>query len=172
MPQPARSTPQGRRIFGRAQQDHILDPYEIQHKPGGPTVCSGCGAVYHRGRWHWGPAPEGAEQGHCPACRRTADALPAGIVRLHGEVALARKDQIVGLARNEEKVEKAEHPLNRIMTIEIVEDGIEISTTDIHLPRRLGEAVKRAFHGELDMHFDEAGYFVCVDWRPVKSARV
>jgi hypothetical protein len=39
-----------------------------------------------------------------------------------------------------------------------------ISTTDIHLPRRIGEALKRAFHGELDMHFDEAGYFVRVDW--------
>jgi len=26
-----------------------------------------------------------------------------------------------------------------------------ISTTDIHLPRRIGEALKRAFHGELAM---------------------
>ena len=24
-----------------------------------------------------------------------------------------------------------------------------INTTDIHLPRRIGEAVKRAFHGEI-----------------------
>ena len=27
------------------------------------------------------------------------------------------------------------------------------------------EAVKRAFHGALAMHFDDAGYFVRVDWR-------
>ncbi len=166
MTQSSRSLHSDRRIFGRAQQDHILDPYQVQHKPTEPTVCSGCGAVYHRGRWHWGPAPQDAARGHCPACRRTADALPAGIVKLHGEIALARKDQIVGLARNEEKVEKSEHPLNRIMAINTVEDGIEIFTTDIHLPRRLGEAVKRAFHGELDLHFDQAGYFVRVDWHP------
>ena len=38
------------------------------------------------------------------------------------------------------------------------------NTTDIHLPRRIGEAVKRAFHGTLDEHFDEGGYFVRVNW--------
>ena len=168
MNEPAQSQSAGRRRFGRAQQDHILDPYEAQHKPTAPTVCEGCGVVYHRGRWQWGGAPHGAAHGRCPACRRTADALPAGIVRLHGEVVLARKDQIIGLARNEEKAEKIEHPLNRIMAIAPVEDGIEIFTTDIHLPRRLGEAVKRAFHGHLDIHFDEAGYFVRVNWRHAK----
>ena len=164
MLQPARSTTRGRRISGRAQQDHILDPYQLRHKPVEPTVCAGCGAVYHRGRWGWGPAPEGAAEGHCPACRRTADALPAGIVTLHGQTALAHKDELIGLAHNEETAENAEHPLNRIMAINTTENAIEIQTTDIHLPRRLGEAVKRAFHGELDMQFDETGYFARIDW--------
>ncbi len=39
-------------------------------------------------------------------------------------------------------------------------------TTDIHLPRRIGTALKRALHGTLDTHFDDAGYFVRVTWRP------
>lgn len=39
-----------------------------------------------------------------------------------------------------------------------------ITTTDIHLPRRIGEAVKRAYHGNLKEHFEEDGYFVRVDW--------
>ena len=86
--------------------------------------------------------------------RIVADALA---VRQH-------KDQIIGLARNEEAAEKGEHPLNRIISIEETDEGLVISTTDIHLPRRIGEALKRAFHGELAMHFDEAGYFVRVDW--------
>jgi hypothetical protein len=34
------------------------------------------------------------------------------------------------------------------------------------LPRRIGEAVKRAFHGEIDAHFEQDGYFVRVDWTP------
>jgi hypothetical protein len=39
-----------------------------------------------------------------------------------------------------------------------------INTTDIHLPRRIGEAVKCAFHGEIAAHFEEDGYFVRVNW--------
>jgi NMD protein affecting ribosome stability and mRNA decay len=155
----------GRRISGRAQDNPVQDPYLMRDKPHEPTVCDGCGAVYHRGRWQWGPAPEAALRGHCPACRRTADALPAGIVTLHGAFALAHKDEIVGLVRNEEAAESNEHPMNRIMAVTDTDSGIEISTTDIHLPRRLGNAVKRAFHGELELHFDEKGYFVRVDWR-------
>lgn len=39
-----------------------------------------------------------------------------------------------------------------------------IKTTDIHLPRRIGEAMHRAFHGELHVHYDEENYFVRVEW--------
>lgn len=92
---------------------------------------------------------------------------PSGRDRdVHGSFARQHKDEITGLARNEEAAEKSEHPLNRIASIEESDEGLVIHTTDIHLPRRLGEALRRAFHGTLDMHFDEAGYFVRVDWRP------
>ena len=84
---------------------------------------------------------------------------------LHGAITPQRKDEMIGLARNEEAAEKGEHPLNRIISIEETPEGLVINTTDIHLPRRLGEALNRAFHGELNMHFDEAGYFVRVDWQ-------
>jgi hypothetical protein len=154
-----------RRIAGRARSDPFLDPYQARQKLKGPTACPNCGAIYHHGRWQWGPTPDDARAEPCPACRRIADALPAGIVTLHGEFARQHKDEIIGLARNEEAAEKGEHPLNRIMTISDKPEGLVIDTTDIHLPRRLGEAVKRAFHGDLAMHFDDAGYFVRVDWR-------
>jgi len=156
----------GRRIAGRAQQDHILDPYQARQKPPEPTACRQCGAVYHHGRWQWGQKPEGSHEDLCPACHRIADGLPAGTVTVHGSFARQHKDEITGLARNEEAAEKSEHPLNRIASIEESDEGLVIHTTDIHLPRRLGEALRRAFHGTLDMHFDEAGYFVRVDWRP------
>ena len=156
----------GRRIAGRAQRDHILDPYQARQKLQEPTACRQCGAVYHHGRWQWGQRPAGAHEDLCPACHRINDDLPAGIVTLHGSFARQHKDEITGLARNEEAAEKKEHPLNRIARIEESEEGLVISTTDIHLPRRLGAALKRAFHGKLGMHFDEAGYFVRVDWRP------
>ncbi|MGC2414969.1 MAG: BCAM0308 family protein [Stellaceae bacterium] len=155
----------GRRIDGRAQQDHILDPYQAKQKLTEPTACPQCGAVYHHGRWQWGEKPDDAREAACPACRRIADALPAGIVTLHGAFAHRHKDELIGLARNEEAAEKGEHPLNRIISIADTPDGLVIETTDIHLPRRLGEAVKRAFHGTLTVHFDDAAYFARVDWR-------
>lgn len=156
----------GRRIAGRAQRDGILDPYQAKQKLAEPSVCRQCNAVYHRGRWGWSNKPAGAHEALCPACRRINEGFPAGIVTLHGALAQPQKDQIVGLARNEEAAENREHPLNRIISIEDTENGMVINTTDIHLPRRLGEAMKRAFHGTLEMRFEEAGYFVRVDWRP------
>ena len=156
----------GRRIAGRAQSDHIIDPYQMRRKPKEPTACPQCGAVYHRGRWQWGAKPDGAHEMPCPACSRIADRMPAGIVTIHGDYAKQRAEEIIGLMRNEERAEASEHPLNRIIDIAETDAGLTVNTTDIHLPRRLGEALQRAHHGNLDMHFDEDGYFVRVDWHP------
>jgi hypothetical protein len=41
---------------------------------------------------------------------------------------------------------------------------VVIATTDIHLPRRIGEALKRAYGGTLDMHFDDTAHFIRADW--------
>ncbi len=164
-PAPPRS---GLRIAGRAQQDHINDPYQAQQKAKEPTVCRECGAIYHRGRWQWAPRPEGADEVLCPACRRIAEGCPAGIVTVHGPIEPRQRDEMIALARHQEAAEKPEHPLNRIIALGETADGLVVNTTDIHLPRRIGEALRRAFHGELDMHFDEGGYFLRVDWRPTR----
>ena len=160
----------GRRTAGRAQLDEIADPYQVSQKPREPTVCDACGAVYLRGRWQWGSRPDDADKDRCPACRRIHDGAPAGIVTLHGPFAAARLDEIVSLARHQEEIEKRDHPLNRIIGIERAGDHLVITTTDVHLPRRLGMALKRALHGELRMDFDDDGYFVRVDWHAPKPA--
>jgi len=165
MRSPRQPRPSGRRIAGRAQQDAIRDPYQAQHKPSEPATCPKCGAVYHRGRWQWRTAPEGAQPHLCPACHRTAERLPAGIVTLH-RPSPNQREQVVGLVRNEEAAEKGEHPLNRVIAIEEADGNLVVSTTDIHLPRRIAEALKRAYHGEVEMHFDEDAYFVRIDWHP------
>jgi NMD protein affecting ribosome stability and mRNA decay len=153
-----------RRIAGHAQEDHILDPYQRQQKLDDDTVCPQCGAVYRQGRWQWGARPENSHEALCPACRRINDKFPAGVVELRGALGRQQKEEIVRLARHQEEAEKGEHPLNRIITIDEDADGIVINTTDIHLPRRIGEAVERAFHGNLNEVFDEGGYFVRVNW--------
>jgi hypothetical protein len=74
---------------------------------------------------------------------------------------------MLSLARHQEAAEKAEHPLNRIMGVEDTPDGVVITTTDIHLPRRIGEAIRRAFHGEFKAHFDEGAYSVRAEWSKI-----
>ncbi len=158
-----------RRIAGRAQLAAAADSYQPRRQPSGPLVCPQCGVVYAQGRWHWGSPPEGAAADLSPACQRIRDQLPAGIVTLHGPLPQPRRDELMALAHHHEAAEKQEHPLNRIMRTEESADVLQIMTTDIHLPRRIGEAVRQAFHGELDMDFDEDAYFARVDWRPPKG---
>jgi hypothetical protein len=120
--------------------------------------------VFHRGRWQWGSAPPGATEQLCQACHRIKDKLPAGIVTLSGGFLAAKRVEILQLARHQEAVENKEHPTNRIIEIEEKPDRVVISTTDIHLPRRIGETLKRAFRGKLDFAYEEDGYFVRVGW--------
>ena len=154
-----------RRIAGHAQQDHILDPYQRQQKLNDGTGCPQCGAVYLAGRWQWVARAEGAFKELCPACRRINDQFPAGVVTLRGDFAREHKEEMIRLARHQEEAEKKEHPLNRIISIDEDPQGVVVKTTDIHLPRRIGEAVKRAFHGKIEDHFEKDGYFVRVNWR-------
>ncbi len=165
------STPSGfdpksdRRRWGRSQWDHILDPYKRPAKPHDHMVCPQCKAVYEDGRWHWGAAPEGSHEMLCQACQRTLDRFPAGSLTLTGSLIAAKKDELVRLAYNEEKAERSEHPLNRIMDIEAKDHSeVVISTTDIHLPTRIAKALTKAYGGKMDEHFDEQGYFVRVNW--------
>jgi NMD protein affecting ribosome stability and mRNA decay len=164
-PPPPQRRAARRRIAGRAQQDHILDPYQRQRKLHDGTRCPQCGALYQDGRWQWTAMPQAVQEELCPACRRINDRFPAGIVNLRGAFARAHREELIRVARHQEEAEKAEHPLNRIMSIEEEPDGTVVNTTDIHLPRRIGEALERAFSGALDFRYEEDGYFVRVTWR-------
>jgi NMD protein affecting ribosome stability and mRNA decay len=107
---------------------------------------------------------EGVGQELCPACRRIKEELPASVVTLRGDLAREHKEEMIHLARHQEEAEKKEHPLNRIISIEEDAQGIIINPTDIHLPRGIGEAVKRAFNGAIEDRFEKDGYFVRVTW--------
>ena len=84
--------------------------------------------------------------------------LSGRFLDLHGE-------EILGLARNEESRKKAEHALERIMQINQRKGETVITTTDIHLARRIGEAVHHAYASELDYHYGEAENRLQVNWK-------
>lgn len=154
----------GRRIAGRAQKEDVDDPYRRRAKPSGPTLCPDCGAVFHDGRWQWMQAPVEADRERCPACQRIRDDYPAGIVQLSGSFVLEHLDEIRALARHQEEAEKAEHVLNRILAMRDLPEGLEIATTDIHLPRRIGEALRSAYGGDLEFHYERERYFLRIRW--------
>ncbi len=158
---PAGRAPRGDRRI----QEYEHDSYKLKGKLKEPTACPECGAVFHKGRWTWDPKPAGAHETLCPACHRVKDRYPKGLLTLKGPFIEAHHDEILGLVHNEEEREKKEHPLSRIMKIERQDDATVISTTDTHLPRRIGEALHHAYEGEFNFHYDEGAQFSRVFWQ-------
>lgn len=146
-----------------AEERH--DPYKARQKLDEPSVCPQCFAVYKGARWQWTDEPlPGAHWETCPSCHRIKDKYPAGELTLTGTFLNTHGPEMVRLARNVEAMEKSQHPLQRIMEVDDNADRIVITTTGIHLPRRIGHALEKAYKGKLDTHYDEAGYFVRMRW--------
>lgn len=143
----AGSPPSGRSLRrGRPVRTRPEDGYVDRHKNADSLVCERCGVVRHQGRWTWGAPPVGPVlPTTCPACARAADRVPAGRIRLDSR-ALPERETIERIARNVEEAERGEHPLERLMGIEVGADGIELTTTGTHLARRIAGRVARAFH--------------------------
>ncbi len=159
-----RQLPATARRGDRLIRERVHDPYKTRLKLPEPSVCPDCGATFHKGRWTWTPAAAGANAARCQACQRNADNNPAGIATQRGGFLTPHNAEILNLARNQETLEKGEHPLHRIMAVTEQGDEVEIATTDIHLPRRIGQALRDAYQGALEIDYDKAGYFVRVAW--------
>lgn len=148
------------------QIDEVVnDPYRERYKPDGASFCPTCGAVFHDGRWQWGEKQAGAHEHVCPACHRIRDALPAGHVTLSGPFLGQHRDEIIGLLHNEAARVKAEHPLERIMQVTEEHGQTVVTTTDLHLARRIGEALHHAWQGELELKYSPDEYLVRVSWQ-------
>lgn len=140
------------------------DTYRERKKKSEPTVCSQCNAVFTGGRWTWSDPPENAPTDSCPACLRIADNYPAGYVEFKGTFFEQRREEIMNLVKNEEKLQKGEHPLERIMDVIPQDDTTLITTTGIHIARRLGEAVSRAYQGDLTFTYGDNEKTIRVQW--------
>lgn len=150
----------------RQEREH--DTYKRQEKPPEPAVCPDCGAIFHAGRWQWGMRREGSTELICPACHRIRDRFPAGFLHVSGSFFGKQRDELLSLIRHHAEKARAEHPMARIMGIkdnsDDPDDGIVITTTDIHLARDLGEALHHAYHGELEFHYNKEEKLLRVHW--------
>ncbi len=154
-------------VFGR--KDRLVkqkrhDVYRNTRKLPEPTVCSDCSAVFTGGRWTWSEMPEEANETRCPACQRISDNLPAGVVEVRGSFLERHRDEVIGLIRNTESLESGAHPLERIMSISTNSLGLAITTTGIHVARRIGDALSRSYQGELSFTYGDAEKSIKVVW--------
>jgi hypothetical protein len=147
-------------------QEKVHDPYRPSAKLKGPARCTECGVNYVRGHWRWqGVWPPASVATVCPACRRVKDRYPAGEITVSGPFVAAHGKELEGLIRNTADNESREHPLHRIMDLRRRKDTIKVTTTDVHLPHRIGHALKDAWGGTLATHYDDQGYYARVTWQ-------
>ena len=156
-----RDNPQDKQRAVRRKED----PYLTVTKPSGPTVCPTCKAVFDEGRWSWQRPPSDAAEMTCPACQRIHDDFPAGYVTIKGEFFKEHRDEIIAMINSKEDREKAEHPLQRIMAIEDVREGLQVKTTDSHLARGIGEALHDAYKGDLKLRYSRDENLLRAVWK-------
>lgn len=148
----------------RLVQEKRHDTYREDKKWPEPTACTECNAVYIEGRWTWYEPPSKANKVLCPACQRIAENYPAGYLELRGSFFKKHHEEMLNLIRNEEKQEKGEHPLERIMDITEENEHTMITTTGIHIARRIGEAVSHAYQGDLSFTYGDGEKTIRVLW--------
>jgi NMD protein affecting ribosome stability and mRNA decay len=141
------------------------DPNQAAARPPEPAQCPSCDAVFNAGRWSWVSAPEDAHEHKCPACQRIQDKFPAGYVTIKGAFLEKHRDEIIALITSKEDREKADDPLQRIIAIEDVREGLQVSTTDSYLARGIGEALHDTYQGDLKLRYSRDEYLLRATWK-------
>ncbi|MBX3464377.1 MAG: ATPase [Planctomycetes bacterium] len=143
----------------RAARDWV-DPY----RPVGklyPAVCQKCGATEWQGRWRWDDPLPDLPRVTCPACERIRDGVPAHVLELTGALP-PWWNEVRGLIGNVERAEVVEHPLERVMRVEVRDDRVLVPTTGMHIARRLVAAIVRRFRRQVRLQFGEQS--TTIDW--------
>lgn len=147
------------RIFN----DKRSDAYREKKKYKDSTRCPECGALFLKGRWTWEDTNAECEETLCPACKRIADNYPAGFVTLGGPFFEEHRQEILNMMNNVEDTESTQHPLERVMEIREEDEQTVITTTGMHLARRLADSLENSYEGDLDISYDAENY-VRINW--------
>ena len=140
------------------------DVYQIEEKLPESTRCPECGVEIKNGHWSWPKPPEKVQEVRCPACKRVADNAPAGFIEIRGSFFKENRDEILHMIMNIEKAEKADRPLERVIEITDEHDHVRVTTTGVHIARRIGEALSRSYKGEYSFQYGEGEQIIRVYW--------
>lgn len=154
----------------RKNVDRTADPYIPRKAEPEAGICRDCHAIHRKKRWYMDEkeyaalARAGAPFRRCPACRKTADGLPSGIVTLRGRFLITHRDEILTIARNEERRARGMNPLERIMEIRDRDETVELLTTDEKLAQRIGREIRKACRGAVSYKWSEDANLLRVTW--------
>lgn len=146
------------------------DPY-VQDKLEEPAVCTVCQAIYRNKRWYlkdreWVELQENerAKEVVCPACLKTDQLYPEGVVTLRGGYLWKHEEEILNILRSTENSAMAKNPLERIMSIKPEGDALVIETTEEKLAEHIGRALHKAHQGALDITWSDNHALCRVTW--------
>lgn len=156
----------------RKNVDRETDPYLPRKGATAVGVCPRCHAIRRNKRWHLDEKEYAeltrkggaAAAERCPACRKIADGFPSGVVLLRGGYLRDHRDEILKLARNEEKRAMGFNPLERIISIKEESGKLEIATTDEKLAQRIGREVRKACRGTVEYKWSADCKLLRVNW--------
>ncbi len=165
------------RAVGRRTRDKVHaenDPYLPPKGKGlvAVSICKDCTAVYQNKKWFLDAemykkkkALKDVNWVTCPACKKTKENVPNGIVTLKGDFLKEHKQEILNLIHNEDERSKTYNPLKRIMKMNEKGGVIEIHTTSAKLAQRIGTILFKAYSGEVEYKKHENAKFMRVEWR-------
>jgi|Deesub1362B_J571_1020462.scaffolds.fasta_scaffold00043_64 NMD protein affecting ribosome stability and mRNA decay len=147
----------------RKYREKLKDPYMDKNSYRDPTICPGCGLIFHQKRWLKDEkiAHRLKDQGvefnrkDCPACRKIKDNYPLGILEIEAEYVKTKREELKNLITNVTEREEWRNPLERIMKLNFDEKRLYIETTTEHLAKKIGNSVRKAFGGELKITFSD-----------------
>ena len=121
------------------------------------SICKDCTAVYHNKKWFLDAKLYEQKKKlkninwvTCPACKKTKENVPNGVVTLKGDFLKEHKQEILNLIHNEDERSKNYNPLKRVMKINEKKSEIEILTTSAKLAQRIGSILFKAYSGEVE----------------------
>ncbi len=155
----------------RKSIDKSADPYLNSSGLSGTALCTKCHAIFNNKRWTLDEKLYETQLKKsdtnlvlCPACKKVKDKFPGGIVKLKGDFLADHKNEILNLVRNEEDRAKGFNPLERIMSIDVVESGIEITTTNEKLAQRIGRSLQKAYQGRVRYKWSDDTKLLRAEW--------
>jgi rubredoxin len=127
--------------------------------------CKGCGLIYRNKRWQAETTPGKIDsEVLCPACQRTEDHNPGGVVTLSGPYLASHKAEILNTIRHQEAKSREKNPIARIMEIKEEVGRITVTTTEDKLAQKLGREVFKSQKGELHYQWSHDQNLVRVEW--------